>query len=229
MAVFALSDLHLSFQTEKPMDIFGTLWENYVEKIKINWEEFVSDNDIVLIPGDISWATYLEQAKEDFSFIGNLPGIKYISKGNHDYWWETVTKMNGFLKEQGLDNSIKFVYNSAFEAEKYAVCATKGFERETEERIKARELIRLENSLKAGTELKKDALVAMLHYPPFFKNGEIIPEIMELLKKYNADICIYGHIHNKNHMCPKETSIDGIEFKLVSCDQVDFKPVPLAI
>ena len=112
MAVFALSDLHLSFQVEKPMDVFGNKWHGYVNSIEENWKNIVSENDTVLIPGDVSWGTYLDQAKKDFEFIYNLPGIKYISKGNHDYWWETVTKMTAFLEENGLSDKIKFVYKN---------------------------------------------------------------------------------------------------------------------
>lgn len=228
MAVFALSDLHLSFQVEKPMDVFGVSWQGYVEKIARNWKENVKENDIVLIPGDVSWGTYLEQSLKDFEWIFDLPGIKYISKGNHDYWWETVTKMTKFLSEHNLSDRIKFVYNCAFEAEEFAVCATKGFEKETEERLKARELIRLENSLAEGEKLGKKAIISMLHYPPFYKNGEPILEIFELFKKYNVHTCVYGHIHNKNHACPKSGKVDGVNIMLVSCDQVDFCPVRLA-
>ena len=229
MAVFALSDLHLSFQVEKPMDVFGASWHGYVGSIEQNWKNTVSENDIVLIPGDVSWGTYLDQAKKDFEFIYNLPGIKYISKGNHDYWWETVTKMTGFLGENGLSDKIRFVYNSAFKAEEFAVCATKGYEKETEERLKQRELIRLENSLIAGRKLSCEKMIAMLHYPPFYRNGEPVKEIFEVLKKYGTDICIYGHIHNKNHCCPVNEEVEGIKCMLVSCDRIDFCPIRLAI
>ncbi len=228
MAVYALSDLHLTFQAEKPMDVFGTGWSNYEQRILENWKRTVSPSDEVLMPGDISWGMYLSEAVEDFRFIDNLPGIKYISKGNHDYWWETVTKMNGFLKEHSF-NTIRFVYNSAFETEEFVVCATKGYEKETEERLKARELIRLENSLIAGKKLNSTKpIVAMLHYPPFFRNGNLICEIADILKKYDVKYCIYGHIHSANHSCPENEIIDGISYKLVSSDRVDFCPVRLA-
>jgi predicted phosphohydrolase len=144
-----------------------------------------------LIPGDVSWGTYLEQAEQDFRFIEALPGIKYISKGNHDYWWETVTKMNNFLELHKFE-TIKFVYNSAFLAENKTICATKGFEKETEERLKARELIRMENSLKEGQKLNGEEMVAMLHYPPFYRNGEPIEEMISLLKQYGVHTCVYG-------------------------------------
>ena len=227
MAIFALSDLHLSNQVDKPMDVFGTTWENYTQRIALQWKEKIRENDTVLIPGDVSWGTYLEQAEEDFRFIEQLPGIKYISKGNHDYWWETVTKMNQFLETHGLQ-TIRFVYNSAFLAENKVVCATKGFEKETEERLKARELIRMENSLKEGQKLCGAEMVAMLHYPPFYKNGEPIDEMISLLKKYNVHTCVYGHVHNRGHKVPLDENLYGIQFRLVSCDQVDFCPVMLA-
>lgn len=227
MAIFALSDLHLSNQVDKPMDVFGTTWENYTQRVACQWEELVKETDTVLIPGDVSWGTYLEQAEEDFRFIERLPGIKYISKGNHDYWWETVTKMNQFLEAHKFE-TIRFVYNSAFLAENIAVCATKGYEKETEERLKQRELIRMENSLKEGQKLAGDKMLAMLHYPPFYKNGEPVAEMHELLKKYNVHTCVYGHIHNKGHKVPTNVNLDGIQFRLVSCDQVEFCPVTLA-
>ncbi|MBQ2967967.1 MAG: metallophosphoesterase [Clostridia bacterium] len=227
MAIFALSDLHLSEQVDKPMDVFGTNWENYTERIKDMWQKTVNDTDTVLIPGDVSWGTYLEQAEKDFRFIEQLPGIKYISKGNHDYWWETVTKMNQFLDAHAF-KTIRFVYNSAFLAENVAVCATKGFEKETEERLKARELMRMENSLIEGKKLNGSKMVAMLHYPPFYKNGEPITEMHALLKKYDVHTCVYGHIHNRGHKIPVDAESDGIRFRLVSCDQVEFCPVALA-
>lgn len=228
MAVYALSDLHLTFQAKKPMDVFGAGWENYEQKIFDNWHKTVKDTDEILIPGDISWGMYLNECREDFKFINSLPGIKYISKGNHDYWWETVTKMNGFLKENEF-NTIKFVYNSAFETEEFLVCATKGFDKETEARLKERELIRLENSLIAGKKLESLKPVAvMLHYPPFYKNGEKIEEIFDLLKAYNVHTCLYGHIHSKNHSCPVNDEIDRIVFKLVSADRVNFCPIRVA-
>ncbi|MBR3942604.1 MAG: metallophosphoesterase [Clostridia bacterium] len=227
MAIFALSDLHLSNQVDKPMDIFGCAWQNYTEQIRSAWLETVKETDTVLIPGDVSWGTYLEQAEQDFRFIEELPGIKYISKGNHDYWWETVTKMNNFLELHKFE-TVRFVYNSAFLAENKAICATKGFEKETEDRLKARELIRMENSLKEGQKLNGDAMVAMLHYPPFYKNGEPIEGMISLLKQYGVHTCVYGHIHNKGHKVPLDETMDGIRFKLVSCDQVNFCPVMLA-
>ncbi len=227
MAIFALSDLHLSNQVDKPMDVFGNTWQNYTGQIRKAWLNTVKETDTVLIPGDVSWGTYLEQAEQDFRFIEELPGIKYISKGNHDYWWETVTKMNNFLELHKFE-TVRFVYNSAFLAENKAICATKGFERETEERLKSRELIRMENSLKEGQKLDGEEMVAMLHYPPFYKNGEPIEEMISLLKQYNVHTCVYGHIHNKGHKVPLDETLYDIRFKLVSCDQVNFCPVMLA-
>lgn len=229
MAVFALSDLHLTFQVEKPMEVFGSGWENYVARIEENWRGKVRETDTVLIPGDVSWGTYLEQAETDFRFIHELPGIKYISKGNHDYWWETVTKMNNFLTEHKFD-SIHFVHNSAFQAEDFIVCAAKGYDKETEPRLKERELQRLEFSLKAGKAISETKpVIAMLHYPPFYRNGREISEITALLKAYNVHTCVYGHIHNANHSCPIAKEIEGVQYKLVSCDQIDFSPVRVAL
>ena len=229
MAVFALSDLHLTFQVEKPMDIFGTGWQDYVQRISENWRQTITPQDAVCIPGDVSWATYLEQAKEDFAFIDALPGMKYISKGNHDYWWETVTKMNAFLRENGFD-SIRFVHNSAFEAGEFVVCAAKGFDRDTSQRLKDRECIRLENSLQAGKRLSPEKpVLVMLHYPPFYKNGEEITELTSLFSAYGVHTCVYGHIHNDGHGCPVREKRNGIWYKLVSCDRVGFLPVRVAL
>lgn len=227
--IYALSDLHLTFQVEKPMDVFGSSWENYVERMEKNWRERVKETDTVLIPGDVSWATYLEQAEKDFRFIDSLPGTKYISKGNHDYWWETVTKMNAFLDAHKF-STLHFVHNSAFEAENAVVCATKGFDKDTEERLKNRELIRLENSILAGKKLSEEKpIIVMLHYPPFYKNGAPITEITEMLEKYEVKTTIFGHIHNDNHACPINEVRGGVHYMLVSCDRIDFSPVRVAI
>ena len=162
MAIYALADLHLSFGTDKPMDVFGETWDDYTEKIKTNWSRLVTKEDAVIIPGDVSWATYIKDAYEDFKFINDLPGKKFIFKGNHDYWWTTLSKMDKFLTENNFD-SIKILNNNAAEFENAAICGTRGWwykEGQCEEdgRILEREKKRLILSLEAATKLQKDRI-----------------------------------------------------------------------
>ena len=144
MSIYAISDLHLSFNTNKPMDIFG--WENYEERIKKNWLEKVNEKDLVLLPGDFSWEMKLENTYKDFEFINNLPGKKLLLKGNHDLWWTTLKKMRTFLEEENLKN-IDFIYNNSYEFENYIIAGTRGWnlisEGEEDKKIKERELLRL--------------------------------------------------------------------------------------
>lgn len=227
MALFAISDIHLSLGTDKPMDIFKNNWEGYVEKLKNNWVEIIKEEDTVIVPGDISWATYLEETKEDFSFLDSLPGKKIISKGNHDYWWNTVTKMNAFLKENNF-NSIYFLHNNFYTCEDWDICGTKGWaycEKETadeNEKIFNREQKRLENSLRQSKNNGNNKIIAVFHYPPFYA-AEDRYDFIETMKRYNVSICLYGHIHGDFSQI-FEGMIDGIEFKFVSADYLDFKP-----
>ena len=123
MSIFAIADLHLALGIDKPMDVFGGRWSNYMEKLRNNWIETVQETDTVIIPGDISWATYIENAFEDFKFIELLPGKKIISKGNHDYWWTTASKLNKYLSDNGF-TTISFMHNNAFSVGNCAVCGT---------------------------------------------------------------------------------------------------------
>ena len=125
MSLFAIDDLHLSLSVNKPMDIFGDRWSNHVEKLTKNWNETVSEDDVVVIPGDISWAINFDEAKADFDYINKLNGTKIISKGNHDYWWSTLSKLNAFLAENNFD-TIKFLHNNHYSYENYGICGTRG-------------------------------------------------------------------------------------------------------
>lgn len=223
MAVFAISDLHLSFQTEKPMDKFGGVWKDYEEKMRARWNQTVSPSDLVLIPGDVSWATYLEEAVEDFSYLNGLNGKKLISKGNHDYWWETVTKLNGFLAQNGFD-TIGFVYNNTVLWQDCAICGTKGFDYTIEQRLRNREMARLELSLQEGAKTGKE-IVLMLHYPPFTKEGILIDGMDELFSKYGVKQCVYGHLHGARQKNAVNEKIGLVDYKLVSCDFIDMTPV----
>ena len=220
MAIFALSDLHLPLGIDKPMDIFGVRWDNYVEKIEYEWKKNVKEEDFVIINGDFSWATYLSEALRDFQFVEALPGKKLISKGNHDYWWETITKMNAFLEENDI-KSVTFMQNNAILCDGVAECEAKGwispgdkaFKKE-DEKIYRRELIRLEASLKAAAQLS-ETIIAALHYPP----DEVYSEVME---KYNVYKCVFGHLHGKR---AEDYRCNNQNYSLVSADFLKFSPI----
>ena len=231
MSIYAISDLHLSFSEKKPMDIFGENWIDYEEKIKNNWINTVKENDLVLLPGDFSWAMYLEDTYKDFEFLNRLPGKKLLLKGNHDYWWSTITKLRSYLEENNFKN-IDFIHNNSYLYEDKIIVGTRGWS-ETEEKaekIIKRENARLEISLKDGIKKYgeyKDIIVCM-HYPPFNNFEELELNFIDTMKKYNVKTCIYGHIHGKESA--KEIfqgEYKGIDFKLVSCDAVDFNLIKL--
>ena len=212
MAIYAISDLHLSFNTNKPMNIFG--WEDYEEKIREDWKNKVKNNDLVLLPGDFSWEMKLNDTYKDFEFLANLLGKKLLLKGNHDYWWTTLKSMRAFLTQNNI------------------ISGTRGWnlvnETKEDEKIKQRELIRLENSIKNGIEkfgTNKNIIVCM-HYPPILKDNKK-NEFTEILEKYNVKSCIYGHLHGKSQSNIIEGLYNGIEYKMVSCDYTDFKLIKI--
>ncbi len=230
MAIYALADLHLSFGADKPMDIFGPKWKNYTQKIKDNWQSIVSNDDLVIIPGDVSWATYLSEAYDDFKFINDLPGKKVIIKGNHDYWWTTLKKMEEFLAENSFD-TIKILNNTAIAFEDAAICGTRGWSvqennDEDDARIIDREKKRLILTLEEAVKLKKERLIVGIHYPPFDRHGEE-NGFLEIMRNYDVDICVYGHLHSYAHKNAVEGDIDGINLRLVSGDFVDFTPIKI--
>lgn len=225
MAIWAIADLHLSFNENKPMDIFGDNWKNHEEKIKQDWLNKVSDNDAVLLPGDFSWSMYLEDTVKDFEYINKLPGKKILLKGNHDYWWTTVTKMREFIEEQGFEN-IDFLHNNSFEYDGVIIAGTKGWAlsgEEYDEKLVQREMLRLELSIEDGIKKYgegKEVIVCM-HYPPTTKNGEM--NFINIMKKYNVKQCYYGHLHSTAIQGAVEGDFFGINLKLVSADGLDFK------
>ncbi|MDP4133346.1 MAG: metallophosphoesterase [Bacillota bacterium] len=225
MSVFAISDLHLPLGVKKPMDVFGKNWENYVNKIELNWKNNVSDNDYVIIPGDISWGTYLNEAIIDIKYIESLPGFKIISKGNHDYWWPTLNKLNKMKEEEGMSKII-FLHNNSCAFEDFAVCACRGWTTPSDkdftkedEKIYKRELIRLELSIKDALKKNKDKLIMAMHYPP-------LGEFLEIAKKYGVSKIVYGHLHNEKMGTYNE--ISDIT-SLVSCDYLSFLPEKLIL
>lgn len=224
MALYAIGDLHLCLSTPKPMDIFGGNWVGYMEKLKQGFSR-VTDEDTVVLLGDLSWALDLDEAAQDFAWISQIPGRKIILKGNHDYWWSTATKFYKFCE----DNQFSDIYvlnNNHYEYNGYAICGTRGwfFEEERsgshDEKVFKRELMRLEASLRSAGDLPK---IVFLHYPPKYKGYECA-EIISLLKKYDVRRCFYGHLHGASHGLALEGLWDGIEYRLVSADKLDFIP-----
>lgn len=218
MAVFGMGDLHLPLSVSKPMDVFGSGWENYVDRIKVNWDQTVGDNDIVMLCGDISWATYLEDAYQDFLFIHERKGIKLISKGNHDYWWSTMSKMNQALQNWGFD-SIRFLHNSAYLYENTAICATRGYalddkSTEHDRKIYEREKIRMRLSVEEGKKFNPKQLILALHYPPDEEYRRFITDELDV------DICLFGHLHGE--AAKQYQAASG--FHLVSSDFLEFRP-----
>ncbi len=221
MSIFAISDLHLSFSADKPMDIFRG-WENYEEKIKKNWCKIVKENDTVVLPGDLSWGLKIEETKADFQFLNDLPGKKILLKGNHDLWWGTAKKMREFLKENGF-SKIDFVFNNCIAVENFAVCGTRGwfFDDGGDKKVLLREAGRLEASIKEALKTGLEPLV-FLHYPPVFA-GQVCEEIFSVLKRYDIKKVYYGHVHGAGK-AGVVNEHNGIMLKLVSCDSIDFTP-----
>ena len=232
MAIYAISDLHLAFGIDKPMDVFGSRWANYMNRLEENWRSTVGNNDYVLVPGDISWATYLDQAYKDFQFIDRLPGKKIISKGNHDYWWTTKSKLDKYIVENGF-STISFMHNNSYTFEGAAICGTRGWKmpgdegfNAEDEKIYQRELQRLELSLKNAVVPEGGYLIAAMHFPIFNAKG-VFSGFLDIMHKCDVQLCIYGHLHGEGHKNAVEGPIKGIEFRLVAADYLGFKPVRL--
>lgn len=228
MALYTIADLHLPLSIDKPMDIFGKSWSGYVERLEFNWQRKIKDCDTVVLPGDISWATYLEQSERDFEFLHRLNGRKIILKGNHDYWWTTMNKLTSFAAERGFSD-ILFLQNNSFMYGKTAICGTRGWINpasdsfgEADGKIFARELQRLELSLKSASEC--DEIYVFTHYPPLpvtrEENG-----FTEMMKTYGVSKCFYGHLHAASHRNAVNDTVNGIEYRLVSGDFLQFDPL----
>ena len=224
MALYAIGDLHLCLGAAKPMDVFGGAWVGYMDKLKEGLSVIRPEDTTVLL-GDLSWALDLAGAQADFSFIDAIPGRKIILKGNHDYWWSTASKFYKFCDENGFSNQW-ILNNNHYEYDGYAICGTRGwfFEEERsgehDEKVFKRELIRLEASLKSAGDLPK---LVFLHYPPRYKGYECT-EILQLLQRYDVRRCFYGHLHGASHGLAQEGLWDGVDFKLVAADKLNFVP-----
>ncbi len=223
MSVYVIGDLHLSFGTNKPMNIFGENWENHAEKIKNNWNKKVKETDTIILLGDFSWAMSIKDTIEDFKYLSKLKGKKILLKGNHDYWWTTVTNMKKFLKNNDFDN-IDFLFNNSFIIEDKAYVGTRGWSiTDTDnEKMHNREKIRLEISLKSAKEKypNKD-IIACMHYPPLTEQ-KTETEYTRIMEEYRVKKCYYGHLHGISHKEAVEGKINNIEYKLVSSDYLKF-------
>ena len=224
MALYAMGDLHLCLGAPKPMDVFGGAWVGYMEKLKQGLS-VITEKDTLVLMGDLSWALDLNSAVADFAWINEIPGRKIILKGNHDYWWSTQAKFTKFCLENGFSD-LNLLNNNCFFYDDWAICGTRGwfFEEERsgdhDEKVFRRELIRLEASLKAAGDREK---MVFLHYPPRYK-GYTCREILDLLESYGVRQCFYGHLHGASHKLAMEGTWDGVEYRLLSADYLNFRP-----
>lgn len=224
MKIFAISDLHLSINNPKPMDIFGPTWEGYLDKIFFDWKAKVSEDDVVLLAGDFSWAMKLEDTIPDFQLLKDLPGKKVLIRGNHDYWWKSISAVRNVLPV-----NFYAIQNDSIKFEDFIICGTRLWTipdkkaTEEDEKIFKRELIRLEMTLQSAKKLQTsdEQIICMLHYPPFtFKEEDSI--VTDLIEKYGVSKVVYGHLHanlKQNLVLNKH----GIEYYLTSCDLVGNK------
>jgi len=224
MALYTIGDLHLSLGSNKTMEVFGEAWRNYVERIRDAFSK-LNDDDVTVLCGDLSWGMSLEESLEDLRFIDALPGRKILMKGNHDYWWNTAAKMKRFFAENALD-TLDILHNNCLWYGDVALCGTRGWFYELEgqsdhdEKVLAREVGRLETSLKAAGTAEK---ICFLHYPPLYQ-GYRCPELLRLLRQYGVRRCFYGHLHGVTQHRAIEGEQYGTEFSLVAADYLQFVP-----
>ncbi len=235
MSIFVIADLHLDTESnQKSMEVFGNRWVNYVYKLQKNWTRLVTDDDTVVIPGDISWALTLNDAIPDLRWINDLPGKKILMKGNHDFWWSTASKMNKMFEEQEL-STIQLLSNNALEVENYIVAGSRGWftDRTMQtasqtvdyQKIINREVIRLKMSLDQAKKLQSESgkeILTFLHFPPIWSDFAC-EEILELLTEYKIKRCFFGHIHSC-YTAPTGFTHNGIQFRMISADYLDFIP-----
>lgn len=227
MELYTIADLHLGFGVDKPMNIFGG-WDDHVERIEKNWQSKIRPEDIVVIPGDLSWGMNLKQSEPDFAFLEKLNGTKIISKGNHDYWWETRSKMQRFFDEKGF-RSLRLMQNDHYAFGDVGICGTRGWVNDNTEsasaKVIAREAIRLELSLQSAL---KEGLrpVVFLHYPPVYGENRNL-DMLDVLYKYKIKKVFYGHLHGKAHAYAINGMYDGIEYHLISSDFLHFDPLDI--
>ncbi len=238
MSVFAISDLHLSTfeKTNKSMEVFGHRWDNYMDRIKSNWERLVTDRDTVIIPGDISWALSLDEATSDLKFIDSLPGKKIFAKGNHDFWWATIKKNTEHFEKHGI-KSVSFLFNNAHETDDFIIAGTRGWYHDEEaqstqnnadfDKLTKREALRLEASIKYASSLRDAGgtdkeIVVFMHFPPFW-GGKESENIMAVLEKYGIKRVFFGHIHG-SYTTEPTFIYKGINMSIIAADYLNFIP-----
>lgn len=230
MKIFAISDPHLSFAQPKPMDVFGERWENHAERMKEAWHAHVQQDDLVLIPGDLSWAMKHGDAQLDLNFLGECPGKKVILRGNHDYWWHSITQVRAILPPR-----MYAIQNDSMRFGNVVICGTRGwvcpessfFTEKEDRKIYEREVMRLDMSIQSIKRQPGDYVIAMLHYPPFNEKRET-SGFTEKLEQANVDQILYGHLHGKSCASAFEGERNGIQYHLVSCDHLRFEPLLIA-
>lgn len=236
MSLYVISDLHLSTNADKSMEVFGPRWQNYTQRLERNWRALIEPEDHVVIPGDISWGLTLEDAIPDLKFLDSLPGQKIIGKGNHDFWWQTLSKINKAFEQNDI-NSIKILYNNSMVVENIIVCGTRGWYNgdksvalnDTDnQKIVNREAIRLRLSLQSAEKLQEETgypVVVFMHFPPAW--GEFVcREIMDVLHEFDVKRCFFGHIHG-NCDVARDFVFENVTFTLVSSDHLAFTPIPV--
>lgn len=228
MKIFAISDLHLSGHSPKPMDVFGSHWGGHWSRIQDAWTSIVAEEDTVLLPGDLSWAMTMEQAAIDLNEIGRLPGTKVLLRGNHDYWWGGVNRVRS-----ALPGGMFAVQNDCVRIASTVICGTRGWtcpgssswEGAEDEKIYLRELIRLRLTLDAAKRklAPGDSIIAMLHFPPFNERQEQSGFTL-LMEEYGVNIVLYGHLHGIAAGSAFEGERNGVQYHMVACDYLGFKP-----
>ena len=237
MSLFTIADLHLSTldTTNKSMEVFGKRWTDYTKRLEQSWRRLVTDEETVVIPGDISWALSLEESLSDLKFIDSLPGKKILGKGNHDFWWCTMNKHRAFFEKHGI-TSISFLFNNAHEVENFIIAGTRGWYYDEDasnipsgtdfEKLTKREEMRLRMSLVEAVKLKElspeKEIIVFTHFPPVF-NGKAAGNIVAVLKEFDIKRVYYGHIHG-NYTMPGTFEYEGIKMSLVSADFLEFIP-----
>lgn len=232
MKLFAISDLHMPGGDDKPMNVFGSQWDNHVERIFADWRSRVGEEDVVLLPGDLTWAMQLKDAAPDIAAIGQMPGRKLIMKGNHEYWWNTLSQVKSIMPK-----GMEAIQVNAIDVGCAVVCGTRGWNFPTKEtaltpenqKIYNREVLRLEMSLKEAQRLRGEKpLVAMMHFPPLYPM-ERDTAFTALMEQYQVDVVVYGHLHGDSVRIGFTGEHHGVQYHLVSCDSLDFclKEIPL--
>lgn len=223
MALFVIGDPHLSLGAEKSMDVFSG-WQDYVPRMEAAWREDVGEDDTVVVAGDFSWGMSLEEALEDFKFLARLPGKKILLKGNHDYYWTTVAKMDKFLFENGI-TGISFLNNNSYETDEFIICGSRGWafpESEEDFKIVNRETGRIRASLASGKKSEKEKIL-FLHYPPV-SDRSCLNEFIDVMTEFGVKRCYYGHLHSAGHASAFTGEHCGIRFELISADYLKFRP-----